>query len=101
MPDDALIGHDAPGSLELRKRHRDAHLANLRALDEAGRVRHAGPMLDDSGAPCGSVVIFEAESLDAARALAAGDAYVTEGVFERYEVRETRVVFPESPSPSD
>ena len=56
-------------------------------------------MLDDSGAPCGSVVIFEAESLEAAKALAAGDAYVTEGIFERYEVRETRVVFPaESPS---
>jgi len=100
MPFYALIGHDAPGSLELRKRHRDAHIANLRALDEAGRVRHAGPILDDSGAPCGSVVIFEAESLEAAQALAADDAYVTEGIFERYEVRETCVVFPESPSPS-
>jgi len=100
MPYYALIGHDAPGSLELRKRHRDAHLANLRALDEAGRVRHAGPLLDDSGAPCGSVVIFEAKSLEAAQALAAGDAYVTEGIFGRYEVRETRVVFPEGPSPS-
>jgi len=100
MPYYALIGHDAPGRLELRKRHRDAHLANLRALDEAGRVRHAGPLLDDSGAPCGSVVIFEAKSLEAAQELAAGDAYVTEGIFERYEVRETRVIFPESPSPS-
>jgi uncharacterized protein YciI len=98
MPHYALIGHDGPGSLELRKRHRDVHLANLRALDEAGRVRHAGPLLDDSGAPCGSVVIFEAESLQAAQVLAASDAYVTEGIFERYEVRETRVVFPQSPS---
>ena len=99
MPCYALIGHDAPGSLELRKQHRDAHLANLRALDEAGRMRHAGPLLDDSGAPCGSVVIFEAESLQAAQAFAAADAYVTAGIFERYEVRETRIVFPaESPS---
>ena len=68
MPYYALIGHDAPGSLELRKRHRDAHIANLRTLDAAGRVRHAGPLLDDSGAPCGSVVIFEAKSLEAAQA---------------------------------
>jgi uncharacterized protein YciI len=94
MPYYALIGHDAPGSLELRKRHRDAHLANLRTLAEAGRVRHAGPLLDESGAPCGSVVIFEAKNLQAAQAFAASDAYVTEGIFERYEVRETRVVFP-------
>jgi uncharacterized protein YciI len=99
MPYYALIGRDAPGSLELRKQHRDAHLANLRALDEAGRVRHAGPLLDEGGAPCGSVVIFEAATLEDAQALAAGDAYVTQGIFERYEVRETRVVFPaERPS---
>ena len=98
MPYYALIGHDGPHSLELRKQHRDAHITNLRALDQAGRVRHAGPLLDDSGAPCGSVVIFEAENLQAAQALAARDAYVTEGIFERYEVRETRIVFPEGPA---
>ena len=57
MPYYALIGHDAPGSLELRKRHRDAHIANLRALDEAGRVRHAGPLLDDSGAPLANITV--------------------------------------------
>ena len=38
MPYYALIGHDGPGSLELRKRHRDAHLAKLRALDELTTV---------------------------------------------------------------
>ena len=84
MPYYALIGHDAAGSLELRKQHRDAHLANLRTLDEAGRVRHAGPMLDDSGAPCGSVVIFEAESLEAALRNTreeAGKAFSDESVF--------------------
>ena len=96
MPLFALIGRDGPRGAELRKLHREAHLAGIASLDRAGRIRHAGPLLDDAGLPVGSVVVFEADSLDAARALAAGDPYVVEGVFERYEVHETRAVFPKS-----
>ena len=40
------------------------------------------------------MVFFEAEDLEAARAIAAADPYVTEGVFERHAVHETRVVLP-------
>lgn len=94
MPWFVMIGHDGPRGLELRKEHRPAHLAGLEPLDRAGRIRHAGPMLGDDGAPLGSVVVFEAASLDEARALAARDPYVTQGIFARYEVRETAAVFP-------
>ena len=80
MPWFALVGRDAPDRAELRQRHRPAHLEGLERLDDAGRLRHAGPLLDEAGAPRGSVVIFE--------------AYVTEGVFGHYEVWETRPVFP-------
>jgi uncharacterized protein YciI len=62
--------------------------------DAEGRIRHAGPLLDAAGEPLGSLILFEAESLDAARTLAARDPYVVEGIFERHEVHETRVVFP-------
>jgi uncharacterized protein YciI len=89
-----MIGHDGPRGAELRKVHRPAHLAGLEPLAAASRIRHAGPMLGDDGAPVGSVVLFEAESLAEARAIAARDPYVTEGVFARYEVHETAVVFP-------
>ena len=96
MPWFVMIGHDGPRGLELRKVHRAAHLAGLEPLANAGRIRHAGPMLGDDGAPVGSVVVFEAESLAAAQAIAARDPYVTQGIFARYEVRETSVVFPKS-----
>ncbi len=43
----------------------------------------------------GSLVVFEAESLEDARAIAARDPYVVEGIFESHEVHETRVVLPE------
>jgi hypothetical protein len=49
-------------------------------LSEAGRVRYAGPLLDDGERPCGSVVVFEAESLEAARRFAASDPYVVQGI---------------------
>ncbi|HKJ23960.1 MAG TPA: YciI family protein [Myxococcota bacterium] len=94
MPLFAMIGRDGPRGLELRKRHRDAHLAGLAPLDAAGRIRHAGPLRDASGEPCGSLVVFEADDLEAARAQAAADPYVVEGVFASHEVFETVVVFP-------
>lgn len=94
MPLYAMIGRDGPRGAELRKLHRPAHLAGLEGLEAAGRIRHAGPLLDDAGAPLGSLVVFEAASLDEARGVAARDPYVVEGVFASHEVLETRVVFP-------
>jgi uncharacterized protein YciI len=94
MPLYVLIGRDGPQGVELRKTHREAHLRNLEPLDRAGSVRFGGPLVDADGAPCGSVVIFEADDLAAAQAFAAGDPYVTEGIFASYEVLETRAVLP-------
>jgi uncharacterized protein YciI len=92
MPLYVFIGQDGPRGLELRKLHRPAHLAGIERLAARGHVRFAGPLLDESRSPTGSLVIFEAESLDAARAIGAADPYVTEGVFESWRVHETLAV---------
>ena len=89
MPLYAFIGRDGPSGAALRKIHRPAHLAGIRRLAESGRVRFAGPLRDDAGAPVGSLVIFEAASLDEARQVGASDPYVVEGVFETWQVDET------------
>ena len=94
MPYYALIGYDGPGGLELRKLHREKHLANLKPLEDAARILYGGPLLDEAGDSRGSVVIFDALDLEAARSFAADDPYVVEGIFERYEVYETKKVFP-------
>ena len=96
MPSFVLVGHDAPESAEARKRHRPAHLEGLEAFEAVGRIHFAGPMLGEDGQPVGSLVIFEAGDLEEARRIAARDPYVTEGVFERHEVRGVRRVFPRS-----
>ena len=94
MPTYVLLGWDKPGGLELRMQHRPAHLEKLQPLDQAGRIRYGGPLLDDEGKPMGSVVVFDADSMADAQAIVERDPYVIEGVFERYELRETKVVFP-------
>jgi uncharacterized protein len=95
MPLFTLIGHDGPRGLELRPLHRPRHLDHWRPLAARGLVRHGGPLLDTHGSPRGSVVLFEAADHASASAHAAADPYVVSGIFERYEVFETRVVFPE------
>lgn len=95
MPLFAFVGRDGPRGAELRRQHREAHLARLRELADAGRLVFAGPLRTPEGGPCGSLVLFEAEDLPAARAVAEGDPYVTEGVFASFEVLETSRVLPD------
>lgn len=87
-----FIGRDGPRGPALRKLHRPAHLAGIEALAAEGRIRFAGPLLDEFGSPVGSLVVFEADSLEAARVIGATDPYVTEGIFESWQVHETVAV---------
>lgn len=88
------IGRDGAQGAELRGTVRERHLAHMKPLADAGRLRFAGPLRDDQGRPCGSVIVLEAESLAAARRHAEADPYATEGVFESVEVFGTMQVFP-------
>jgi len=96
----AIIGDDAPGSLEKRLAARPAHLERLKALQDAGRLVLAGPCpaidAPDPGPAgfSGSLIVAEFESLAAAQAWAAADPYATEGVFARATVRPFRKVLP-------
>ncbi len=94
MPLFIWIGRDGPRGAELRPDQRPGHLANLEPLAEAGRIRFAGPLKREDGSPCGSVIVFEAPDLAAARDVAERDAYTTSGVFESVEVFESLQVFP-------
>jgi uncharacterized protein YciI len=95
-----ITGTDAADALAIRKRVRPAHLARAQALADAGRMLVAGPCpAIDSPDPgpagfSGSVIIAEFESLAAARDWIAADPYVTEGVFQSFEVRPFIKVLP-------
>jgi hypothetical protein len=85
-----ILGHDAPDVGEKRPQCRPAHLAHLEPLVQQGRVKLAGAFLDRTG----SLIVVEAESLAAVWAIVARDPYVTEGVFNRVDVKPFRQVLP-------
>ncbi|MFV0663182.1 YciI family protein [Denitromonas sp.] len=96
----ALIGEDAPGTLDTRMAVRAAHLDRLNALKDEGRLLLAGPCpAIDSPDPgpagfSGSLIVAEFASLADAEAWMAADPYVTEGVFARTTVKPFKKVLP-------
>ncbi len=96
----AILAEDVPGSLELRRGARAAHLARLERLLGEGRLVLAGPHpAVDSPDPgqagfTGSLIVAEFDSLEEARAWADADPYVAAGVYARVEVRPFKQVLP-------
>ena len=74
-----LTARDKPGALDTRLANRDAHLAYVR---ETGVVEQAGPILDDAGQMCGSILVLEVADMEAARTWADGDPYAKAGLFD-------------------
>jgi hypothetical protein len=96
----AIIGDDAPDSLEKRLATRPAHLARLDTLQQDGQLVLAGPFpAIDSPNPgpagfSGSLIVAEFESLEAARIWAEADPYLSAGVFQRVTVKPFKKVLP-------
>jgi uncharacterized protein YciI len=96
----AIIGRDAPDSLERRRTARPRHLQRAEALRDTGRMVLAGPFpAIDAADPGpagfrGSLIVAEFESQVAAEAWINADPYVTEGVFASVEVLPFKQVFP-------
>lgn len=84
----AVICKDKPGHLQTRLDNRAAHLAYIEAT---GIVRMAGPFIEE-GQISGSLLILEADSLDAAEAWAENDPYAKAGLFREARVTEWKKV---------
>lgn len=80
-----FIGKDKANGLDQRLAVRPVHLEHLKSLGE--KLVAAGALWDDNGQPEGSVMVLEAESLEAARATFAADPFVQQGVFASWEVK--------------
>ncbi len=96
----AIIGTDAPDSLEHRLAARTAHLERLNKLKDDGRLLLAGPMpaIDaiDPGPSgfTGSLIVAEFDSLEDAKAWAAADPYVAARVYADVTVKPFRKMLP-------
>jgi uncharacterized protein YciI len=85
----AMIAKDAPGMGDKRLAVRPVHLQHLESLGQ--QLKLAGALLDAEGKPEGSLVVIEAETLEAATAIVQADPFVAEGVFGSIEVKPWRV----------
>ncbi|KCV82570.1 YCII-like domain-containing protein [Actibacterium atlanticum] len=83
MPFFAVVCHDKPGHLEVRKANRDAHVAYLKATS----VAQAGPFLDAHGDMCGSLLILDVHDMAAAEDWAANDPYAKADLFESVTIK--------------
>jgi len=79
----ALIARDKPGALDIRKANRDAHLAYIK---DTGVVFQAGPLLNDAGEMCGSLVILDVPAFEDAQNWANNDPYAKAGLFSGVEL---------------
>ncbi len=92
MPVFAIHCIDKPLQQELRAATRPAHLAFLESRIE--QVVVAGPLLDDEGAPIGSMIIMDFPDRRAAVTFAAEDPYARAGLFASVAVTAWRQVLP-------
>ncbi len=74
----ALIAKDKADHLETRKANRDAHLGYIK---DTGVVSQAGPLLDETGQMCGSLVVLDVVDMAAAQSWAENDPYAKAGLF--------------------
>lgn len=89
----AFLCQDKPGALQLRMDNRPAHVDWLTAINAAGTLAFAGPFLDADGKPNGSLVVVRAETIEAARDIAAADPYAQAGLFASVDIRPWNWVF--------
>jgi len=88
----AVWASDAPGSGDERLRVREAHRARLRApAPHAVQVLQAGATLDaKAGAMNGTLLVVQAEDIEAVHAFIDADPYVAAGVYASVEIRPWR-----------
>ena len=98
MPLFVMLGLDGPDGAERRAEHRAGHVAHLAELERKGRIVLAGTPRDDGdSASIGSVILFEASTLDEARQIVGRDPFVTGGVFQSLTVAPFKRVLPKQP----
>lgn len=79
---------DFTDDVDLRLQTRPSHREYLSSLLGDGKLAMSGPWADDTGA----MLIYEAETLEAAQALLDADPYRAAGVLADARIKEWRVV---------
>lgn len=83
---------DKKDHLPVRQENRPTHVEYLQSFGE--KIFAAGPILDDNGRMCGSVVILDLVDKSEAEVFTAGDPYAKAGLFETTTIDHWNKVLP-------
>ena len=86
----AIYALDKEDSIQLRMDTREKHLAYL----TNSPLVFAGPLLDDEGSMCGSLIVLEMENISQVQNFADEDPYAIAGLFKNVEIRRFLKAFP-------
>lgn len=81
-----LIAADRPGATALRAETKERHKQHLNAGAPGVNVLQSGPLLAPDGSERGSLIIFEAITIEHVRAFAKDDPYNQAGLFETMDI---------------
>lgn len=94
----AIIAKDSPTiTYEKRQAARPGHLERMQSLNDAGKLLLAGPVLKDHAikeSVCGSLIVADFESAEAASAWINADPFVTEGIYGEISIKPFVQTFP-------
>ena len=88
MPFFTIHALDGPGKAAARAEARPSHRARLREHDHDLTVRVGGPLLDEQGDMCGTLLVVEAEDKSKVVAFLQEDPYSQSGVYQTVEIHE-------------
>lgn len=86
----ALFCLDKENTLDLRLATREAHLAYIAETRDI--IHLGGPLLDDAGDMCGSMVVLNVADKSAAETWAANDPYAKAGLFQSVTMKQWKQV---------
>lgn len=86
MPFFVVHALDAPGKAAARVENRPAHRARLRRHDHPLTVRIGGPLLNETGEMCGTMLVVEAKSRKDVKEYLAVDPYALSGVYQSVSI---------------
>ena len=86
----AIYALDKEDSIQLRMDTRESHLSYL----ANSPLVFAGPLLDDQGNMCGSLIVLEMEDISQVKNFTDNDPYVIAGLFKNVEIRRFVKAFP-------
>lgn len=86
MPHYVVHALDAPGKAEARVANRPAHRTRLREHSHPLKVRIGGPLLNDSGQMCGTMLLIEAATRADVEVYLAEDPYTLAGVYQAVSI---------------